>query len=307
MTYGRAILGDNQFLGVNHSNQAKAIELFERFKSPDAILEIMAAAYDAGVRDFMFTTHDRYEAVFDEIRRSNLFPGLYYTPCLPYAHKYWNQLSNKGPSALIASTLLQVNPLRIVPAALTLLVGRTLGLTHLMTEIETLMCKGLPVRGVFLQNAAFDFLMAMNLYGVIEDFAIAVTRRLGSVPGFITMNHPLAVEVLCDRIGLDRPWVCANYNAAGFRMNPSRQACEQSFGSRRTRNIAMSVFSSGRLPPEKALDYVLARVGEGAIDAILFGSSSEKNVRANVMKILPEGQGVQCSLDSPSGDLPRMR
>jgi len=286
MTYGKAILGDNQFLGVNHANQAKAAELYERFKHPDAILEVIAAAYEAGVRDFMFTTHDRYDPVFDEIRRSNLFPDMHYTPCLPYAHKYWNQLSDKGPSALLASTVLQINPLRIVPATLGLLLGRTRGITQVLTEIETLMCKGLQLRGVFLQNLAFDFLMAMELYGVIENFADAVTRRLGALPGFVTMNHPKAVEVLCDRVGLERPWLCANYNLAGFRMNPSQALCESSFASRRTNNMAMSVFASGKAHPSEAIKYVVSRLNSGDIDAILFGSSSPSNIRSNVKQIV---------------------
>jgi hypothetical protein len=285
MTYGRAILGDNQFLGVNHASQAKAMELFERFKRPEAILEIIGAAYETGVRDFMFTTHDRYVPVFDEIRRSNLFPGMHYTPCIPYAHKYWNQLSTHGPSALLAATLFQFNPLRIVPALVGMLMGRTRGLTNLLTEIEVLMCKGLPVRGVFLQNAAFDFLMAMKLYRTIEEFSDAVTRRLGALPGFITMNHPSAVEVLCDQVGLQRPWVCANYNVAGFRMNPSSTLCEESFASRRTKNIAMSVLSSGQSNPVEALKYVIDRVNGGAVQSILFGSSSKSNIRANVSQI----------------------
>lgn len=56
MTFGRASLVDNQFLGFNHANQSKAAELYERFKNPDAILDVVVAAYAAGVRDFMFTT-----------------------------------------------------------------------------------------------------------------------------------------------------------------------------------------------------------------------------------------------------------
>ena len=285
MTYGKAILGDNQFLGVNHANQAKAAELYERFKYPEAILEVIGAAYEAGVRDFMFTTHDRYEPVFDEIRRSNMFPGMYYTPCLPYAHKYWNQLSDKGPFSLLASTVLQVSLLRSVPAALGLLIGKTGGITQMLTEIEVLMCKGLPLRGVFLQNLAFDLIMSMELYDVLDSFSNAVTRRLGTQPGFITMNHPKAVEVLCDRIGLDHPWLCANYNFAGFRMNPSQAQCEASFGSRRTKNIAMSVFSSGGAHPSEALEYVVSRLHGKGIDAILFGSSSSKNIQINVNRI----------------------
>lgn len=285
MTYSKAIFGDNQFLGVNHASQAKAGEFFERFNRPDAIIEVLAAAYDAGVRDFMFTTHDRYEPVLDEIRRSNLFPGMYYTPCLPYAHKYWNQLSNSGPAAVLASTIFQTNPLRIVPASLWLLVGRTRGLTDLLTEIETLMCRGLPVRGVFLLNAVFDFLMAMGLHGFIEDFSNAVVHRLGALPGFITMNHPGAVDVLCNKIGLHRPWVCANFNKTGFRMNPSQILCEQSFSSGKTKNIAMSVFSSGSSSPSEALAHVVSSMRSGSIDAILFGSSSKSNIIANLSKI----------------------
>jgi hypothetical protein len=286
MTYGKAILGDNQFLGVNHANQAKAAELFEHFKNPDAILKVINAAYSSGVRDFMFTTHDRFYPVFEEVRRSNLFPGMHYTPCLPYAHKYWSKLSQIGPVSLLASTVLQINPLNILPAALGLLFGRTHGITRVLTEIEILMCKGLPVRGVFLQNLAFDFLMSMELRGVISDFANVVNQRLGVHPGFVTMNHSRAVEFLCNKVGLEKPWICANYNLAGFRMNPSQSDCELSFASNRSNNIAMSILASGRVKPVEALEYVGSRMEEGHIQAILFGSSSPENIKSNVKKIM---------------------
>lgn len=286
MSYGKAILGDNQFLGVNHANQAKAAELFDRFKNPDAIIEVIGFAYEAGVRDFMFTTHDRYEPVFDEIRRSNLFPGMYYTPCLPYAHKYWNKLSDLGPVGMLTSTVFQINPLSLIPATLGLLVGSTKGITQVLTQIETLMCKGLPVRGIFLQNLAFDFLMSMELHGVIENFAEVVTNKLGAHPGFITMNHSIATEFLCDKAGINKPWICANYNIDGFRMNPSQTSCEASFASGRSNNIAMSVLASGRASPNEAMNYVVDHLHKGHVDAILFGSSSKKNIKSNVNKIL---------------------
>lgn len=285
MIYGKAILGDNQFLGVNHANQAKAAELFDRFKSPDAIIEVIGYAYEAGVRDFMFTTHDRYEPVFDEIRRSKLFPGMCYTPCMPYAHKYWNKLSDLGSVGMLTSTVFQINPLSLIPATLRLLVGSTKGITQMLTQIETLMCKGLPVRGVFLQNLAFDFLMAMHLNGVIENFADVVTNKLGAHPGFITMNHSIATEFLCDKVGISKPWICSNYNINGFRMNPSQASCEASFASGRSNNIAMSVLASGRASPNEAMHYVVDRMHKGYVDAILFGSSSRKNIRANVSRI----------------------
>lgn len=286
MSYGKAILGDNQFLGVNHANQAKAAELFERFKNPDAIIEVIGFAYEAGVRDFMFTTHDRYEPVFDEIRRSNLFSGMYYTPCLPYAHKYWNKLSDLGPVGLLTSTVSQINSLTLLPAALGLMVGNTKGITRLLTEIEILMCKGLPVRGVFLLNLAFDFLMSMELNGVIENFADVVENKLRVHPGFFTMNHSRANEFLCDKVGINEPWICANYNIDGFRMHPSQAICEASFASGKSKNIAMSVLASGRASPGEAMKYVIERMNEGSIDAIVFGSASKENILTNACKIL---------------------
>ena len=287
MTYSRAILGDNQFLGVNHSDQAKAAKLFERFKNPDAILEVIGAAYEAGVRDFMFTTHDRYEAVFDEIRRSNMFPELQYTPCIPYAHKYWSRLSTQSLPQVVGSLAMQINPLRILGSGFAMLTGRPGGMIPLLVEVEALMCKGLPVRGVFLQNAAFDLLMAIEAHREIEAFADAVSRRLNALPGFITMNHPKAVETLCGDIGLDSPWLCANYNLGGFRTNPSKGVVEASFASRRTKNIAMSVFSSGSAGSQSSLEYVVSRTGgHGGVDALLFGSSSSAHIDSNVRTIL---------------------
>lgn len=287
MSYSRAILGDNQFLGVNHTDQAKAAVLFEKFNNPDAIIEVIGAAYQAGVRDFMFTTHDRYDAVFDEIKRSNLFPQLYYTPCIPYAHKYWNRLSTQSLPQMLGSFAMQINPLRILGSGFALLAGRPGGLIPLLVEIEALMCKGLQVRGVFLQNAAFDLLLAIKAFRELEAFADTVARRLKALPGFITMNHPKAVEVLCSDIGMAKPWLCANYNLGGFRMNPSKGQVEASFASRRTKNIAMSVFSSGTASVQCSLDYVISNVGDqGGVDALLFGSSSSLHIESNVRAIL---------------------
>lgn len=287
MTFTRAILGDNQFLGVNHASQTKAAQLFERFKNPDAILEIISSAYDAGVRDFMFTTHDRYDPVFDEIRRSNLFPGMYFSPCIPYAHKYWSRLSTQSLPRVIGSLATQINPLRVLGSGFSVLMGRPGGLVALLVEIEALMCKGLPVRGVFLQNAAFDLLMAIEAHRELEAYAEAVENRLNAIPGFITMNHPKAVNMLCDEIGFDQPWICANFNLGGFRTNPSKTAVETSFSSRRSRNIAMSVFSSGKASGQSSRDYVISKMSHGGgIDALLFGSSSPKHIESNVRAIL---------------------
>ena len=292
MKYGRAILGDNQFLGVNHGNQAKAVEQFERFKNPDAILEVIGFAYEAGVRDFMFTVHDRYCPVFDEIRRSNMFPGLFYTPCIPYAYKHWNKMNEIGLIGLLISTASQVKIKDALLGLLKLGVGDISGVIKCNVNIEINMCIGLPLRGVFLQNLAFDLLMAFELYGVIEKISNVVDKNVGCKLGFITMNHSKAVDVLCNKIGLDRPWLCSNYNISGFRMHPSKEQSELSFASGLTNNVAMSVFTASQRSPIESLKHVVSKMHDGQIQSILFGSADRNNLRENVKIINSENRSL---------------
>jgi len=215
-----------------------------------------------------------------------------WSPCIPYAHKYWSRLSAQGLPRTIGSLATQINPLRILGSGASILMGRPGGLGALLVAIEALICKGLPVRGVFLQNAAFDILMAIEAHRELEGrelegFADAVENHLNAIHAFITMNRPKAIHMLCDEIGFDQPWICANFNLGGFRTNPSKAAVEASFASRRSRNIAMSVFSSGKASGQSSRDYAISKMSYGAgVDARLFGSSNPKNIEANAQVIL---------------------
>jgi len=283
MNYGRVILGDNQFLGVNHYSQAAATLNYRDFSDTERILEVLGWAYDCGVRDFMFTTHDRFCPVLDEIIRSQLFPGMQYTPCLPYAHKYANAMAEKGMVEVVWDTLRQTPNSSIFRSGLRALAGDFGGVMRLLVGIELLMCKGLPVRGVFIQNVLFDLLIGLDACRLIETYSRFVAEELRAIPGFITMNHAAAVYLVTEKLGLRDVWLCANLNKNGFRTNPSRDDVASSFGSRKTRNIAMSVFGPGAAGAAESLEYVLAAPG---VDAILFGSSRRENIASNALKIL---------------------
>jgi len=283
MTFGRIIFGDNQFLGVNHADQSKASSLSQKFSEADAIIAVLGWAYDAGIRDFMFTTHERYYPVFHEIIRSRLFPGMYYSPCLPYAHKYANAMAEKWAISVVLDNLRGVSKFKVVTAISKALIGDFSGLMRLLVQVELLMTKGLPVRGVFLQNILFDLLVGLNATTLLEKYHRFVFDELGVVPGFITMNHPHAIKVLCDEIGLKSPWLCSNYNIGGVRTNPSNHEVVKSFASGKSKNIAMSIFASGALDASLSLDYVLKSEG---VDSILFGSSRRENIEGNTRLIL---------------------
>ncbi len=61
-------------------------------------MDVLDAAYDEGIRTFMCTTHDRIAEVCDHVRAApGALPGLHASiPCMPYAHKYANAVTEDG-------------------------------------------------------------------------------------------------------------------------------------------------------------------------------------------------------------------
>ena len=47
----RLLFGDNQFFGVNHMSEEKARAQAMRFQDIDAVIDVLDAAYDEGMRD----------------------------------------------------------------------------------------------------------------------------------------------------------------------------------------------------------------------------------------------------------------
>ena len=119
-------------------------------------------------------------------------------------------------------------------------------------------------------------------------------ERYGAEPGFITMNLPRLLEAL-DAVGIDNPIVCANVNKIGFRMCGGLPAYEETVASRKFRAVAMSVFASGAIPAEEAIEYVC---GQPRIESIVFGASSLGKVR-NTKYLIDHytalGRGEPCS------------
>jgi hypothetical protein len=72
----RLLLGDNQFFGVNHMSEEKARAQAMRFQRIDAVIDVLDAAHDEGVRGFMCTTHDRIALICDHVRGHAVRPQV---------------------------------------------------------------------------------------------------------------------------------------------------------------------------------------------------------------------------------------
>jgi hypothetical protein len=276
MTMDRILFGDNQFFGVNHMSEEKARQQAMRFQDIKAVIDVLDDAYAEGIRTFMCTTHKRIEEVCEHFRaHPELYPDYQFYPCLPYAHKYANAAAELGVLGAIKSFLPEENALgAMLRGGMSLATKDVEGLANLLIDAEMKMFAGLKTPVIFLQNVATDFLLGLGFHQAFRIFADCVSQRYGAEPGFITMNAPALLRAL-DKLGIKNPIICTNINKIGFRMSGGMQAYEEMITSGRCRLIAMSVFASGALPPEEALQYVC---GHSQIESIVFGASSRKNI-----------------------------
>ncbi|HVO20930.1 MAG TPA: hypothetical protein VMU15_16830 [Anaeromyxobacter sp.] len=272
----RILFGDNQFFGVNHMSEEKARAQAMQFRDTASMMKVLDSAYDAGIPVFMCTTHDAVGEITDIVRGSpERYPDLQFYPCMPYAHKYANSVGEVGmletirrfaPGGLIET---------LVKGAFSAATQDVEALMRLLVDAEMKRFAGTRTPVIFVQNVVTDLLLGLHMEKLLASFAEHIRERYRAEPGFITMNLPLLVDRL-ERVGVKDPVVCANINKIGFRMCGGVDAYREVLRAGRCRAIAMSVFASGAIRPEEAIDWVCGLEG---VHSIVFGASSAGNIR----------------------------
>jgi len=273
----RLLFGDNQFFGVNHMSEEKARAQAMRFQDIRAVIDVLDSAYDAGVKTFMCTTHDRIELVCNHMRANpRRYEDFHYYPCMPYAHKYANAMTEDGLIGALKRFMPDEGFLNAaLRGGMSLAKKDIEGITTLLVDAEMKMFAGLSTPVIFLQNVVVDLLLGLGFKQAFRIFADHVKRRYNAEPGFITMNMPMLLDAL-DEQGIENPIVCSNINKIGFRMCGGFEAYEQALRTKKFRAIAMSIFASGAIPPEEAIDWICKQPN---IASIVFGASSRGNIR----------------------------
>ena len=274
----RLLFGDNQFFGVNHMSEEKARAQAMRFQDTRAIIEVLDTAYDAGIKTFMCTTHDRISEVCDHWRANpERYKDYEFFPCMPYAHKYANAMTDYGMLGAVKRFLPDEGLLdAAMRGGMSLAKKDIEGVTTLLIDAEMKMFQGLKTPVIFLQNVVVDFLLGLGFKEAFRIFANHIKARYNAEPGFITMNMPMLLDVL-EELGIENPIVCANINKIGFRMCGGFEAYEKALREKRFRAIAMSVFASGAIPPDEAIEWICRQPN---IESIVFGASSRGNIRS---------------------------
>ena len=273
----RILFGDNQFFGVNHMSEDKARAQSMRFQHVEAMIEVLDAAYQEGIRTFMCTTHDKVAEICDYFRaNSSKYPNYEFYPCMPYAHKYANAVTEYGMLDALRRFLPEDGAMgAAIKGGLALANKDVDTILRLLIDAEMKMFHDLRTPVILIQNVITDLFLGLGMKRCFRVFHDHVRERYGAEPGFITMNAPMLLDVLED-VGIDNPIVCANINKIGFRMSGGIGTYEQMIATRRFRPVAMSVLASGAIAPREAIEYVC---GQPQIEAIVFGASSRGNIR----------------------------
>lgn len=272
----KVLFGDNQFFAVNHLSDEKSRAQSMRFKDTQSIMYVLDQAIDLGINTFMCTTHDRI-AEITEIMRNNKsrYQDFNFFPCMPYAHKYANAVTELG----VMGTIKQYVPGNIFSLAAKggmALFNNDLGkLMEILIDAELKMFKGINTPVIFLQNVLVDMILGLGMTEVFAEYAAYVKKKYNAEPGFITMNMPKLYDEL-EKLGIENPIICSSINKIGFRMSGGKEMYEKYLTEKTFRPIAMQVLAAGALRPKEAIEYL----GQfPKIESVLFGASSKGHIK----------------------------
>ena len=273
----RVILGDNQFFAVNHLSDERSRAQAIRFKEDKAIIDVLNSARECGINTFMCTTHDRIANITAYMR---MHPAEYkdfmFYPCMPYAHKYANAVTELG----ILGTMKAYLPGNIFSvtgkAGIAFMRKDFPALMELGIDAELKMFEGMNTPVIFLQNVIVDLLYGLGMDEIFLHYTEYIKKKYNAEPGFITMNMPRIVD-MCKRLGIDNPIICSSINKIGFRMSGTIEEYERYLNSDlKFRPMAMQCLAAGALKPDEAMEYV-TRFPK--IESVLFGASSKAHIQ----------------------------
>ena len=275
----RILFGDNQFFAVNHISDEKSRAQAIKFKDNSAIIKTLDYAIETGIKTFMCTTHDRIAEICDVIRsKPEKYKGFKIYPCMPYAHKYANAMTELG----IQGTIKQYVPGNIFgtmfKGGMAVVSKDYLSIMELLIDAEMKMFKGIDTPVIFLQNVITDLLLGLGMDDILKAYHDYIAKKYNSEAGFITMNMPKLLNTL-ESVGVTNPIICSSINKVNFRMSGGKELYEETLKKKKVRAIAMQVLGGGAIPPKEALEYVANLPN---IESILFGASSRTNIQSTV-------------------------
>src|SRR5690606_32854240 len=186
------------------------------FRNSNTIMNVLDQAIDLGINTFMCTTHDRIGEI-TEIMRNNKskYQDFNFFPCMPYAHKYANAVTELG----IVGSIKEYVPGNIfsfaIKGGMGILNKDFSKLWELLIDAEMKMFRGVKTPVIFLQNVLVDLILGLGMYEVFAQYHDYIKKKFDAEPGYITMNMPRLLDAL-ESVGISNPIICSSINKIGF-------------------------------------------------------------------------------------------
>src|SRR3984957_7338739 len=174
----RILFGDNQFFAVNHISDEKSRSQSIKFKEDRAIIKTLDDARSFDINTFMCTSHDRIANICEIIRNDpEKYRDFKIFPCMPYAHKYANAVTELG----IAGTIKQYVPGNLfgtmLKGGVAYLSKDFLSIMELLIDAEMKMFKGVNTPVIFLQNVITDLFLGLHADKMLIGFYNHVKKK----------------------------------------------------------------------------------------------------------------------------------
>lgn len=271
----KVLFGDNQFFAVNHLSDEKSRQQSIRFKDNSAIIKVLDDAISTGINTFMCTTHDRIADICDHLRANpDRYKNFKIYPCMPYAHKYANAVTELGMLGALKQYLPGNIFSTLAKGGMAFMNKDFSKMMELLIDAEMKMFKGIQTPVIFIQNVLVDLILGLGMNPVFKEYDAYIKKKYNAEPGYITMNLPLLLDAL-ESVGVENPIICSSINKIGFRMSGGKATYEKTIKERKFRPIAMQVLAAGALKPKEAIEYVGSI---GNVESVLFGASTKGHI-----------------------------
>jgi len=277
------LLGDNAFYGIDHLSYERARERTKLVQPLDHAVDLIKYSYDLGINGMVVATRPKLKEWIELLRSSSdIVNKLDFYPVMPYARGLQMKLSKFGVVNALTEILKEGglrNEIKILAkGGLGFMRNDIVGLFKAFLDIEMIKLNMIRTKIIFLHPVLVDIALALNMKKIFETFNDHLKDNYKIEAGLCTKNFPKLVECL-EKWDLEFASIMTSFNTAGFLMNPSKQACEETLKKYNGNVLAMNIFAGGysRLP--EVTDYIFS---QPKIRNIVFGTSSFKHAKETI-------------------------
>jgi len=280
------LLGDNAFYGIDHLSHERARQRADLIQSVDNAVNVIKCSYDIGIDGMVVATRPKLREIIENIKQSSdMIDKLDFYPVMPYAQGLQLQISEKGIMNMIKD-ILKTGGLRseikiITKGGIGFLKKDMSTLFKVFIDTEMLKLNFINPKIIFLHPVFVDLALSLNMKNVFETFKNHLYDEYKINAGLCTKNFPWLVNKL-EEWDLEFASIMTSFNPAGFLMNPSKEACENSLNSYNGHVLAMNIFAGGFSSLNEVIECLSTNP---KIRNLVVGASSMEHVKETFTKL----------------------